>query len=231
MMIRRNLDKALRIVLACACAVMIFSLTAQCVNLRRAITSAREAFDLKAELELEMDFKAGDSDLARFDDLASKSHLFRMPPKQEPPPPSLNGLIGGQAILNGNLHKVGDKINGWEVAAITSNGVEITKDGQKQKLTMFPEQKGLVIDNRSKGQKQGEKNPPGFKGGPKMASGGADASKKPPSKGSRAPGAAPPPVVTFGSAPDFSSLPDVQFVIDGSPAPAPQHLMQLQMIL
>lgn len=60
-------------------------------------------------------------------------------PPPNPPMPACTGIFGDTALLNNELHRIGDKIGDWEVTRITLDKVFIrNKEGNTNELPLVP---------------------------------------------------------------------------------------------
>ncbi len=66
-------------------------------------------------------------------DLKEKNPFSPPPPK--PGMPTVSGLLGNEALINGQWHKVGSEVNGAKILAITATGIKIKWKGKTQTIS------------------------------------------------------------------------------------------------
>lgn len=110
-------------------------------------------------------------------DELKKKNLFAPPPPKQHPVKAVSGILGQEAIINGNFYKVGDKIGDARIVAIEATKVRIEWDGKEK--AFFPIEAGAGpgrpgperpdMAGRPKGPEEGSETvavgPPGPPGG------------------------------------------------------------------
>lgn len=64
-------------------------------------------------------------------DALKKENLFSPPPPRQNPVTAVAGIIGDEALINGRLYKVGDRVGDARIVAIEPTSVTIEWDGRK----------------------------------------------------------------------------------------------------
>jgi hypothetical protein len=63
-----------------------------------------------------------------------KNNLFAPPPPKENPVKRVEGIMGNEAFINGQWHKVGDKISDAQIVAIGPTSVKVVWDGSEKEF-------------------------------------------------------------------------------------------------
>lgn len=66
-----------------------------------------------------------------------KENLFAPPPPKQHPVKEVTGILGDEAIINGKLYKVGDKVGDAKILAIDVTQVRIEWDGKEKTFAPF----------------------------------------------------------------------------------------------
>ena len=104
-------------------------------NSARADSLVKNAMEQGKPDAKEMEKHLADSK-AIADDL-KKKNLFAPPPPKQHPVKEVMGILGNEAIINGKLYKVGDKIGDAKILAIDTTQVRIEWDGKEKTFAPF----------------------------------------------------------------------------------------------
>jgi hypothetical protein len=96
-------------------------------------------------------------------DELKKKNLFAPPPPKQHPVKAVSGILGNEAIIDGNFYKVGDKIGDAKIVAIEATKVRIEWDGKEKAFSPIeaaappggPGPEGPDMAGRPKGPEQG----------------------------------------------------------------------------
>jgi uncharacterized membrane protein YgcG len=110
------------------------------------VTSARaETLVRRAAVQNKVDVNDTAKHLQKYvaaaEDL-KKKNLFAPPEPKRNPISEVVGIIGSEAIINGELHKVGDKIGDAEIVAIEPTRVKVRWDGREHVFAPFEQAVG-----------------------------------------------------------------------------------------
>ena len=111
--------------------------------------------------------KALDSDKAVAEEL-KKANLFAPPPPKRNPVQEVFGILGSEALINGQWYKAGDKVQDANIVAVESTHVVVEWNGQRTDL--YPIQ-AAVATTETSSRPGGRARGPGG-GGPGMMGGG-----------------------------------------------------------
>jgi len=132
-------------------------------------TSARaEGIVRKAAVVKDVEKQTARKYLARYKETAEvlkRKNLFAPPAPKRHPVSSVQGILGGEALINGRWYKVGDKIGDAMIVAIEPTQVRIRWEGKEK----------VFLPIMSTEEKPGEPRPPVRKGdrGPGRPQGGS----------------------------------------------------------
>lgn len=111
-----------------------------------------------------------------------KNNLFAPPAPKQYPISEVIGILGNEALINGQWHKAGDTVAGAKILAIEPTKVKVVWNGQKKEFMPIGSTGGGGPQGPGPGRRGGSPSPPGApmvvtSAGPGSASSGAIAGR------------------------------------------------------
>lgn len=89
-----------------------------------------------------------------------KKNMF-MPPPEKPKPPTVTGILGHGALINGKWHKVGETVAGAKIIAILATEIKVMWEGKEMSLAPIK-----AAGSGPRSPPRGKRPPPTAKPGP-----------------------------------------------------------------
>lgn len=146
-MARHNARRIARLFLLGACLVMAALMARQAFSLAATRHRTTMAAALKEKIAPAGKPDVEGPDMSEYSSL-SQAAMFFPKPDNKPQPPSLGGLLGDYAMIDGQMAGVGDTVNNWEVKSIRGATVVVVQGEERHELKLDVGSSSLVIDGR-----------------------------------------------------------------------------------
>ncbi len=100
-----------------------------------------------------------------------KNNLFAPPAAKQNPVREVIGILGNQALINGQWYKVGDMVADAKILAIEPTKVKVVWNGQEKEFTPISSAGGGGPEGPGPGRKSGPRPPPPSGGAPVVVTG------------------------------------------------------------